>query len=152
MPHRIKHDKRTGYLLIAHGALAQEFLSTLRFVAGSESCGHFRAVAIDHAVDVDRAREIVEEAIASMQGPDGVIVLTDLFGGAPTNIALSAPLGKIPFEIVAGVNLPLLLNATLIDDTLPLHEKAVRLKRYGQENIFLASDVLAGRSERKEAP
>ncbi len=143
------HDKRTGYLIIAHGALAQEFLSSLRFIAGNVSCSNFRAVAIDHAVDVERARSMVEQAVREISGPDGTIVLTDLFGGAPSNIALSLPEGA-HIEIVAGINLPMLLNATIIDDRLSLHEKAHRLKAYGQNNIFLASDVLAGRMGKSE--
>ncbi|MBF0169507.1 MAG: hypothetical protein HQK87_00215 [Nitrospinae bacterium] len=139
------HDRQTGYLIIAHGALAQEFLASLRFIAGGDVCRNFRAVAIDHAVDVDRARAMVDEAVRQIAGPDGTIILTDLFGGAPSNIALSLPAGT-PVEIVAGVNLPMLLNATIIDDRLSRLEKAQRLKAYAQNNIFLASDVLAGRA------
>ncbi|MBI4665655.1 MAG: PTS fructose transporter subunit IIA [Nitrospinae bacterium] len=135
---------KTGYLLIAHGALASELLRTLEFIAGPQPS--FRAVAVDHAVEVDMARQIVEQAINEMMGDGdgGVVVLTDLFGGAPSNIAMSMMDDK-RMEIVAGVNLPLLIHATLMEDNLSLKEKAQRLRDYGRNNIFVASEVLSGR-------
>ncbi len=138
--------KRTGYLIIAHGALGHELLNTLEFIAGKQP--NFGAIAIDHAVDVDAARNIIIEAIDAVMGEEGVVILTDLFGGAPSNLAISL-IDEKPIEIVAGVNMPLLIYATTIDDNLKLKEKAVRLKDYGRNNIFLASDVLSGSKKEK---
>ncbi|VAX20198.1 PTS system, mannose-specific IIA component [hydrothermal vent metagenome] len=132
----------TGYLLIAHGALAQEMLNTLEFIAGKQT--RFKAVALDHGLDVDRAREVVKESIGELMSDSGVLVFTDLFGGSPSNIALSM-LDEINIEIVAGVNLPMLIHAVNIDDNMPLREKAEKLREYGMSNIFVASEVLAGK-------
>lgn len=137
-------NSKTGYLIIAHGALAGEMLNALEFIAGKQP--NFRAVAIDHAVDVDRAREIVISTVDELMGDKGVVVLTDLFGGAPSNIAMSI-LDERHIEIVAGVNLPMLIHAVTIDDGLSLKEKAERLREYGKENIFMASQVLGGQKK-----
>ena len=137
-------NQDTGYLIIAHGALAQELLNSLEFIAGAQP--NFKAIAIDHAVDVDHARELVLEAVNEIVGENGAIVFTDLFGGAPSNIALSL-LGEQPIEIVAGINMPILLHAATSDDTSPLKEKAAALRDYGKNNIFVASEVLLGKKK-----
>ncbi|MGK7345718.1 MAG: PTS sugar transporter subunit IIA [Candidatus Nitrospinota bacterium M3_3B_026] len=135
---------KTGYVIIAHGALAREMLGALEFITGNKP--NFRAVAIDHAVDVDKAREIVKDAIGEVMGERGVIVLTDLFGGAPSNIVMSL-LDEMDVEIVAGVNMPILIQAGAMDEELPLKEKALRLQKYGKDNIFMVSEVLSGRKK-----
>lgn len=136
--------KKTGYLILAHGALAQQMLNALQFIAGDQP--NFKAAAIDHAVDVDMARDIVTSTINELSDKHGVIVLTDLFGGAPSNIAMSV-LDEKHIEIVAGVNLPMLIHAVTMDDALPLKEKAERLREYGRNNIFVASEVLSGKKK-----
>jgi len=137
-------ERKTGFLIIAHGALGEEMLSALTFIAGAQP--HFHAVALDHAVEVDKARSLVEEAIEAFTKTEGVIILTDLFGGAPSNIAISF-VDEKPIEIVAGVNMPILLRATTLADDMPLQEKAVALRDYGKNNIFIVSEVLAGKNE-----
>jgi len=132
---------KIGHLLIAHGQLASEFLSSLEFITGPQPS--FRSVAIDHALEVDMARDIVIQAIEEIMGDDGVLVLTDLFGGAPSNIALSLIDDK-KIEIVAGVNLPMLIHAVVLADSVSLREKAQKLRDYGRSNIFIASEVLSG--------
>ncbi|MDH5638524.1 MAG: PTS fructose transporter subunit IIA [Nitrospinota bacterium] len=137
--------KTTGHLLIAHGALAGEMLNVLEFITGERLS--YRALAIDHALDVDKARQIVEKAVDEMMGPAGVLVYTDLFGGAPSNIALSL-LEEKNMEIIAGVNLPILLRSTTLAEEMSLSEKAGTLRNYGRDNIFIASEVLLGRGKR----
>ncbi|MBI5815363.1 MAG: PTS fructose transporter subunit IIA [Nitrospinae bacterium] len=132
---------RIGHLIIAHGLLASEFLSALEFITGPQSS--FKALALDHALDVDRARDIVLKALEEIKGDEGSIVLTDLFGGAPSNIAISL-IDERKIEIVAGINLPLLIHAVVLGDSLPLKEKALKLRDYGRSNVFLASEVLSG--------
>jgi PTS system mannose-specific IIA component len=132
---------KTGYLIIAHGALAFEMLHTLEFIAGKQP--GFKAVAIDHAVDMDKAREIIIAAIDEIMTDKGVVALTDLFGGAPSNIAMSL-MDEKKLEIVAGVNLPILIYAAMMDESLALKEKAQKLRDYGRNNIFVASEVLSG--------
>ncbi|MDH5477072.1 MAG: PTS fructose transporter subunit IIA [Nitrospinota bacterium] len=136
--------KPTGHLLIAHGALAGEMLSALEFISGKRP--NYQALAIDHALDVDRARRIVEDAVDKLMGQTGVLVFTDLFGGAPSNIALSL-LEEKNIEIIAGVNLPMLLHSTTLADDMPLAKRALVLREYGRENIFIASEVLSGKKK-----
>ena len=133
---------RTGVLIIAHGALAQEMLNTLEFITGPQP--RARAIALDHALDVDRARAMVVEAIDALMTPKGVLVLTDLFGGAPSNIALST-LDEKNIEIVAGGNLPILIHAVSLDEALSLRAMAEALRDYGRNNIFRASDFFSGK-------
>lgn len=135
------NGERTGILLIAHGSLADGMLIALEFITGPQP--QYRALALDHALEVDKARSIVASAIDEMMSDKGVLVLTDLFGGAPSNIALSILDDKY-IEIVAGVNLPMLIHAATLDETLSLKEKAEKLSEYGRNNIFVASEVLSG--------
>jgi len=137
-------EEKTGYLLIAHGAMAHEMLNALEFIAGSQD--NFKAVAIDHALEVDKARQIIMSHIDELMTGGGVIVLTDLFGGAPSNLAMSI-LDEKEIEIVAGMNLPMLIYATTLDDRSPIKEKAERLRDYGKNNIFVASEVLSGKKK-----
>lgn len=144
---QIRNDEtagRTGYLIIAHGAIAEEMLNALSFITGPQP--NFRALALDHNLEVDRARGVVMSLIDEMMSDKGVIVLTDLFGGAPSNIALSM-LDDKHIEIVAGINLPMLIHAVSMDESLSLKEKATRLYEYGRNNIFIASDILSVRKK-----
>ena len=129
----------TGILLIAHGAVAYEMLNALEFITGKQPS--FRAMALDHALEIDKARQVMMEAIDEMMGEGGVLVLTDLFGGSPSNIAMSI-IDERPIEIVAGVNMPMLIQAVTMEDDISLREKAERLRDYGKNNIFVASEVL----------
>ena len=140
-----KQERSCGHLLIAHGGLAGEMLNALEFIAGKRE--NYRALAIDHALEVDKARRIVEEAVDALMGEAGVLVFTDLFGGAPSNIALSL-MGERNMEIVAGVNLPMLLRSVTLEAPMGLKEKAELLRDYGRNNIFIASEVLSGRMKR----
>ena len=140
-----KNSGKTGYLLIAHGALASEMLNALEFITGKQP--NFRAVALDHALEVDKARKIVRASIDEIMGENGALILTDLFGGSPTNITLSM-LDEMPIEVVAGINLPMLIHAINLDDDLPILDKARSLREFGQKNIFIASEVLSGKNKK----
>jgi len=130
-----------GFLIIAHGNMAQVMLNALEFMAGPQP--NFKALALDHALEVDKARQIVISAINEIMTDQGVLVLTDLFGGTPSNIALSV-LDEKYIEIIAGVNLPILIHAVTLDQKLSLKEKAEKLRDYGRDNIFIATEVLSG--------
>lgn len=136
-------ESNIKYLVIAHGDLASELLKTLTFIAGERS--NFIAATIDHELDVDDARAIARRAIEELaQDASGVIVLTDLFGGTPSNIAmgLSGVIPDIDIEIIAGVNMPILLQAALSEPIGTTAQVAAKLREHGQRNIFLASDLL----------
>ncbi len=90
--------------------------------------------------------EMIEEAIRKLDSDDGVLILTDMFGGTPTNLALSLmEPGRI--EIVTGVNLPMLIKFTNLRSRLELHESAARIAEQGRSSIHVATEILESRIE-----
>lgn len=132
-----------GIVICAHGNLAGELLNTLNFITGSE--GRVTAIALDHKMDVSKARSMVKEAIRAADEGSGVIVATDLYGGAPSNIVLSCQ-SELNMEMIAGVNLPMLIKAVQLQKNTVMETMAKKLKEYGRENIHLASDFLKVKS------
>jgi PTS system mannose-specific IIA component len=132
-----------GIVICAHGNLANELLSTLNFISGNS--GTVTAVAVDHNTDVPAARKIIKEAIRSADDGSGTLVVTDLYGGTPSNICMSLQ-DELKMEIISGVNLPILIKAVSIQKTSDLETMAVKLKEYGRENILLSSEILKGKN------
>ena len=127
-----------GAVIVTHGQLANELVSAAEMIVGE--INHITAVSIGWHDDVDVAREEIERAIQRVDTGSGVLVLTDMFGGTPTNIAASF-LGRAPVEVVTGVNLPMVIKlATQEDETLS--ELAHRVRDEGQQQIYLAGDIL----------
>lgn len=131
-----------GVVICAHGKLAHEFVNTVEFITGTRD--QIKAVAIDHELDVESARGLIDTAIRSVDTGDGVIVCTDLFGGTPSNLCLSF-LDDHKIEIIAGVNLPILLKAVSLREKLDLKQMVEVLRDYGKNNIFNARDLLSKR-------
>jgi PTS system mannose-specific IIA component len=93
--------------------------------------------------DVEIARQKIQEVIKKLNSDNGIIILTDIFGGTPTNLVLSF-LKPNKIEIVTGVNLPMLLKLlSQQKEKLPLKEIAVRVKERGQQSIYIASEILS---------
>ncbi len=136
-----------GIVILAHGNLAHELLTTLRFITGGE--GNMTAVAVDHNMDVAQARKIVKEAVRAADEGNGVLVATDLYGGTPSNLAISFQ-NELKMEIIAGVNLPVLIKAVSLQKNSDLETMAKKLREYGRENIILASDLLGSRKDDSE--
>jgi PTS system mannose-specific IIA component len=132
-----------GIVICAHGNLANELLATLNFISGNS--GTVTAVAVDHNTDVPAARKIIKEAIRSADDGSGTLVVTDLYGGTPSNICMSLQ-DELKMEIISGVNLPVLIKAVSIQKTSDLETMAVKLKKYGRENILLSSEILKGKN------
>lgn len=128
-----------GVVICAHGNLAHELLATANFITGD--VGRMTAVAVDHNVVPASARGVIKDAILSADEGNGVLVLTDMFGGTPSNICISLQ-DELSMEIIAGVNLPILLKAVSLQKNSDLQTMAAKLRDYGKENIFLASDFL----------
>lgn len=137
-----------GLVVATHGGLADELLRTAEGIVGKlEGC---RTVSIGSGTDMDTAREQLGAAIQAVNQGDGVLVLTDMFGGSPANLALTFLDAGI--EVLTGVNLPMILKlSTCRSEKLPLAATAQMLTAYGQKNITLASELLRvrGRGERK---
>jgi PTS system mannose-specific IIA component len=102
---------------------------------------NFHAVAIDPGQSVDEMRSAIEKALSAAERGDGVLVLTDMFGGTPSNISLSF-LENRRVEVVTGVNLPMLIKLATLSEPRPLEELAVLVKEYGRRNISVARELL----------
>jgi len=129
-----------GLVVVTHSRLAEEFLSASEMILGPLK--NARPVCIDKANSVEQIRRGI---VAAMQAVDpegqGVVIMTDLFGGTPANISISfLDPGRV--EVVTGVNLPMVLKFFNYQKGLPLAELSNLLKTYGQQSISLASDFL----------
>lgn len=129
-----------GILIVAHGKLAQALLETAEMIVGR--CENVRTCAFTQGSDVEDLRKMLKVAIREVDEGQGVIILTDMFGGTPSNISLSF-LEEGLLEVVTGVNLPMLLTALTKRGSASLKDLAGRLKASGCNNIYIASDVLA---------
>lgn len=129
-----------GVIVVTHGQVGAELLRTAQEIVGRIE--RAEAVTIDAAEKIERARSKIEAAIKRVSTGAGVLILTDMFGGTPSNLGLSF-LEKGAVEVVTGVNLPMLIKLPSLREGLPLRELADRLSTYGQKNILVASDFLA---------
>ena len=134
-----------GVVIATHGRLAEEALSAVQGIVGPMP--RARALAVSSEIPVDAAREALAGAIRELDEGDGVLVLTDMLGGTPANLALGF-LGE-RVEVVTGVNLPMLLKlSTCRGPGARLPEVAALICAYGRKNIALASEVLGGGGSR----
>jgi PTS system mannose-specific IIA component len=127
-----------GGVIVTHGQLARELVSAAEMIIGE--IHHITAVSIGWHDDVDVARQEIENAIQRVDSGRGVLLLTDMFGGTPTNIAATF-MGK-PVEIVTGVNLPMVIKLAEQDQDEPLEALARRIRDEGQCQIHLAGEIL----------
>jgi PTS system mannose-specific IIA component len=130
---------KVGVLIVAHYRLGEEFLQALRLIL--PGAPPFRAVAIDPKQSVEEMRSSIAEALAEVDRGDGVLVLTDMFGGTPSNMSLSFH-AEHRVEVVTGMNLPMLIKLATLREEPPLEELARYIKEYGQRNISVASEIL----------
>jgi PTS system mannose-specific IIA component len=130
-----------GLVLVTHGRLAAEFLAAMEHVVGPQR--QISAVCIGADDDIEQRRSEIVEAIRAVDDGGGVVVLTDMFGGTPSNVSLSF-LGERRVEVVTGVNLPMLIKLCTMREEKPLEELASFVKQYGQRNISVASEILPG--------
>ena len=127
-------------VIVTHGQLASEFLAATEMIVGAVK--HIAAVSIGWHDDVEAAREEVERAIRRVSEGRGVLLLTDMFGGTPTNIT-SMFLAEGEVEVVTGVNLPMVIKLASQNEGGSLTEVARRVRDQGREGIYLAGDLLA---------
>lgn len=128
-----------GAVIITHGHLGNEFLAAAEMIVGPIT--HVTAASIEWHDDIEVAREELERAIARVSRGRGVLLLTDTFGGAATNIA-SMFLSEDGIEVVTGVNLPMIIKLAEQNPEETLAQMAARVRDAGNEGIFLASDLL----------
>ena len=128
-----------GGVIVTHGQLANELVSAAEMIVGE--INHVTAVSIGWHDDVEVAREEIERAVRRVDAGSGVLLLTDMFGGTPTNIAASY-LGTAQVEVVTGVNLPMVIKLAAQEKEETLPELARRVRDEGQQQIHLAGDIL----------
>ena len=128
-----------GVVVVTHGQLATELLNAAEAIVGD--LPRFAAVSIGWHDDVDDAREEIRQAIGRVQGPGGVLVLTDMFGGTPTNLGLTF-LEPDKVEVLTGVNLPMLIKLAGLEGESNLLEVARQMREHGRHAIWVASDLL----------
>ena len=132
--------KRVAGVIVTHGHLAGELLAAAEMIVGPIS--HIAAVSIGWHDDVDAARDEVQRAITRVSQGAGVLLLTDMFGGTPTNIA-SMFLEEGAVEVVTGVNLPMVIKLASSSTEDPLAEIARKICDQGRQGIYLAGALLA---------
>ncbi|OPY72841.1 MAG: PTS system mannose-specific EIIAB component [Syntrophorhabdus sp. PtaU1.Bin058] len=133
-----------GLVVAAHFNLAREMVAATELIVGKQKQFAYVDIFPDEDVEVIKGR--IVSAIKDANTGDGAIILTDMFGGTPSNISLSfLEEGKI--EVVAGVNLPMLIKLTTYREGKSLDELAGFITQYGQKNIYLATDVLKTRKK-----
>ena len=128
-----------GGVIVTHGQLANELVSAAEMIVGE--LNHVTAVSIGWHDDVEVAREEIERAVHRVDAGSGVLLLTDMFGGTPTNIAASF-LASTQVEIVTGVNLPMVIKLATQESEETLPDLARRIRDEGQQQIHLAGDIL----------
>jgi PTS system mannose-specific IIA component len=131
-----------GLVLVTHGHLADEFRSALEHVVGPQA--QIATISIGPDDDMEHRRQDIIEAIRTVDTGAGVALLTDMFGGTPSNLAISVMNGA-NVEVVAGINLPMLIKLVSVRDTANLEQAVVQAQEAGRKYIYVASRVLAGK-------
>ena len=132
-----------GGLIVTHGRLAIELVNAAETIVGE--IHQIAAVSLGWHDDVDTARGMIEKALQRVATPDGVLILTDMFGGTPTNIASTFLNEKV--EIITGVNLPMLIKLAQMGEGQTLASAARQLRETGQNSIYIASELLAPKKQ-----
>ncbi len=128
-----------GVVSVTHYRRGEEFLQALRLIVPEGP--RFYAVSIDPKQPVEEMRTAIQQALEDADQGEGVLVLTDMFGGTPSNISLSF-LEEGRVEVVTGLNLPMLIKLATLSEKKSLDELAGFIKSYGQRNISVASEIL----------
>jgi PTS system mannose-specific IIA component len=127
-------------VLVTHGRLAAEFIAALEHVVGPQS--HIAAVCIGPEDDMERRRQDILHAIAEVDAGKGVVLLTDMFGGTPSNLAISV-MDKAKVEVIAGINLPMLIKLASLRESESLAAAVRGAQEAGRKYINVASQLLA---------
>lgn len=130
-----------GVVIVTHGGLAQEFRAALEHVVGRQD--HLETISIGPEDDMDSRRTELIASIGRVKGDKGVVVLTDMFGGTPSNLAISI-MEETGAEVVAGINLPMLIKLASIRTHTSLEEAITAARDAGRKYISVASQVLSG--------
>jgi len=131
-----------GMVLVTHGRLATEFRAALEHVVGPQK--QVETVTIMPEDDMEQRRKDIIAAIQAVESGSGVILLTDMFGGTPSNLAISVMEGS-RVDVVAGINLPMLIKLASVRDQSSLEQAVVQAQDAGRKYISVASRILSGK-------
>jgi PTS system mannose-specific IIA component len=132
-----------GVVLVTHPHLGEEFIRSAEMICGKMV--RVLPVSIDTRKEVEELRRGIAEAVKKVDDGDGVLILTDMFGGTPSNMSLAfLQEGKV--EVLSGLNLPMMIKLSNCREGRSLNELAKLVKEAGQKNINLASEILQKRS------
>ncbi len=130
-----------GIVLVTHGDLARQFVAATEHVVGPQD--QLAAICIGPEDDMEQRRQDILDAIQTVESGQGVILLTDMFGGTPSNLAISV-MSKAQVEIIAGVNLPMLIKLASVRGRESLQDAVTAAQTAGRKYIHVASRVLSG--------
>jgi mannose PTS system EIIA component len=130
-----------GLVIVTHGRLAEEFIFAMEHVVGPQNA--VEAICIGPEDDMERRRKDILEACGRVETGKGVILLTDMFGGTPSNLAISV-MEQTRAEVIAGLNLPMLIKLASVRSRQSLEEAVACAQEAGRKYISVASYVLAG--------
>jgi PTS system mannose-specific IIA component len=130
-----------GVVVVTHGQLATELVNAAEMIVGD--LPQFTAVSIGWHDDVNDAREDIARAVERVRGDEGVLLLTDMFGGTPSNLGMTF-LAKNQVEVITGVNLPMLIKLAGSRQSADLLTVAKEMREHGRNAIWVASDFLRG--------
>ena len=130
-----------GVVVVTHGQLATELVNAAEMIVGD--LPQFTAVSIGWHDDVNDARGDIAQAIERVRGEEGVLLLTDMFGGTPSNLGMTF-LEKDRVEVITGVNLPMLIKLASLRKSTDLLGVAKEMQDHGRSAIWVASDLLRG--------
>ena len=128
-----------GMVLVTHGRLAEEFVHAMQHVVGRQEA--VATVCIGPNDDMEQRRKDIAEKIREVDSSEGAIVLTDLFGGTPSNLAISL-MSKGKVEVIAGINLPMLIRLAKARNCMPVRQAVEAAREAGRSYITVASEYL----------
>lgn len=128
-----------GIVVVSHGRLAEEFVAATEHIVGKQK--NIRSICIEPDDDMEKRRADILKAVTEVDSGKGVAILTDMFGGTPSNLAISL-LGKSGIEVIAGMNLPMMVKLASIRNSHALPEAAMAAQDAGRKYINVASNLL----------
>jgi len=131
-----------GLVLVTHGRLAEEFVAAMEHVVGPQE--NVCSISIGPDDDMEKRRKDILQAVVDVDTGDGVVLLTDMFGGTPSNLAISI-MDKAKVEVIAGINLPMLIKLAGLRDSRGLEEAVSEAQEAGRKYINVASKLLSGK-------
>jgi PTS system mannose-specific IIA component len=131
-----------GIVIVTHCQLGEALIGAAQFIIGSQP-ESLESVSIDLNENAEKLRNKISQGIKKVKGQEGVLILTDMFGGTPSNLSYSF-LEEGRIEVLSGVNLPILIQAASMRDKMKLDELAANLESFGKKSISLASGILKG--------